>query len=75
MEQLLIGRREAAEALGICLRQLDYMIERGELPVRRIGRRVLIPRAALEQFVRRDRVVRLLKAVPPPGVEAHAPKS
>lgn len=54
MEPLLLARREAAKALGICLRMLDYLIERGELPARRVGRRVLIPRAALEKFARRD---------------------
>jgi len=54
MEALLISRREAAIALGVCLRTLDYLIARGELAARRVGRRVLIPRTALEQFSRRD---------------------
>lgn len=54
MDALLISRREAAIALGVCLRTLDYLIARGELPARRLGRRILIPRSALEQFVRRD---------------------
>ncbi|MCI0722928.1 MAG: helix-turn-helix domain-containing protein [Acidobacteria bacterium] len=58
MEQLLIGRREAAEALGICLRTLDYMITRGQLVARRIGRRVLIPRSELERFAKRDRTTK-----------------
>ncbi len=53
MEQLLIGRREAAEAMGICLRTLDYMIARGQLAARQIGRRVLIPRSELEKFAKR----------------------
>lgn len=52
--QLLVDRRASAQALGISLRTLDYMIERGELPARRVGRRVLIPRAALELFARHD---------------------
>ncbi len=51
MEPLLLGRKEAAAALGICLRMLDYMIARGDVSVRRVGRRVLIPRAELEKFV------------------------
>ncbi|MCI0722936.1 MAG: helix-turn-helix domain-containing protein [Acidobacteria bacterium] len=53
MEQLLIGRREAAEALGICLRTVDNLIMRRQLAVRRIGRRVLIPRSELEKIARR----------------------
>jgi excisionase family DNA binding protein len=50
MEPLLLGRKEAAAALGICLRMLDYKIAHGELAVRRVGRRVLIPRVELEKF-------------------------
>lgn len=50
MDQLLVGRHEAAAALGISLRSLDYSIARGELAVRRIGRRVLITRVELEKF-------------------------
>lgn len=50
MEQLLINRKEAAHALGISLRLLDYMIAHGEVAVRRVGRRVLIARAELEKF-------------------------
>ena len=54
MDALLIARREAARLLGLSLRCIDYLIQRGELPARRVGRRVLIPRGALEQFARRD---------------------
>lgn len=43
MENLLVTRQEAAGALRICLRTVDLMISRGDLRVRRIGRRVLIP--------------------------------
>ena len=50
MEPLLLGRKEAAAVLGVCLRMLDYMIVRGEIATRRVGRRVLIPRAELEKF-------------------------
>lgn len=50
MEPLLLGRKEAAAALGICLRMLDYKIAQGEVAVRRVGRRVLIPRMELEKF-------------------------
>ena len=40
--------------LAISLRTLDYLIVAKEIPVRRIGRRVVISRWALEEFARRD---------------------
>ncbi len=52
--KLLFTRREAAQQLGISLRNLDELLAMKELAVRRIGRRVLIPRPALEAFARRD---------------------
>jgi excisionase family DNA binding protein len=50
MECLLLGKSEAAPFLGISVRTLDALIARGEIEVKRIGRRVLIPRAELERF-------------------------
>jgi len=50
MERLLFARRESAAILNISVRELDYRIARGELAVRRVGRRVLIPRTELEKF-------------------------
>ena len=61
MEPLLLGRKEAAAALGICLRMLDYMIAHGELAVRRVGRRVLIERRELERFARGIHVTSVVK--------------
>jgi excisionase family DNA binding protein len=57
MEELsyLLDRRDAAKALSISLRKLEGLILAGELPVRRIGRRVLIPRQALETFAALDK--------------------
>ena len=49
-QPLLISRREAATLLGLSLRTLDYLIARKELCVRRVGRRVLVPRHALQMF-------------------------
>lgn len=54
MEQLLIGRREAAKLLGLCVRTVDTLIARGELRVRRVGRRVLIHHRDLEKFAARN---------------------
>jgi excisionase family DNA binding protein len=54
MNTLLVSKKEAATTLGISLRSLEYLIARKELMSRRVGRRVLIPTSALEQFARRD---------------------
>ena len=49
---LLHSKLEAAAMLNVCPRTIDNLIAMKELPVRRIGRRVLIPRAALLNFAR-----------------------
>ena len=56
-DKILINRREAARLLSISLRSLDYLVLHKELPARRIGRRVLITRRALEEFARRDHLM------------------
>ena len=57
-EKILVGKKEAAHLLSISLRNLDYIISRGELKPRRIGRRVLLSRRELEIFARRDHKTR-----------------
>lgn len=42
---------EAAERLGISRNSAYEAVRRGEIPSLRIGRRVLIPRAALERML------------------------
>jgi len=54
VEPLLIGKRECARALGVCVRTVENLIHSKELPSRKIGRRTLVPWAAVQQFVRRD---------------------
>jgi excisionase family DNA binding protein len=53
-EQLLVSKREAAAMLGLSVRTLENLLSLKELPARRIGRRCLIERQALERFARRD---------------------
>jgi excisionase family DNA binding protein len=53
-DKILYTKREAAQLLSISLRSLDYLIFSHQLPARRIGRRVLVHRDAVEQFARRD---------------------
>jgi excisionase family DNA binding protein len=56
--QLLISKREAAATLGVSIRTLENLISLKELPARRIGRRCLIERRALEIFAKRDHKTR-----------------
>lgn len=49
---LLHTKIEAAAMLGVCPRTIENRIVMKELPVRRIGRRVLIPRAALLNYAK-----------------------
>jgi excisionase family DNA binding protein len=53
-EQLLVSKRDAAAMLGLCVRTVEKLISLKELPSRRIGRRRLIEKTALERFARRD---------------------
>jgi len=53
-DAILVSKRKAAEALSVSLRTVDNLIASKELAVRRVGRRCLIPRRALEDFARRD---------------------
>jgi excisionase family DNA binding protein len=53
-DPILISKRDAAKALSISLRTLDYLIASKELAVRRVGRRCLIARKSLEEFARHD---------------------
>jgi excisionase family DNA binding protein len=54
-EKLLLNKKEAAQLLSLSLRTIDNLIHGRRLPVRRIGRRVLIHRRALEQFALHER--------------------
>ena len=53
-ETLLVSRREAATLLSVSVRTLDTLIANKEIVVRRVGRRVLIPRRALSDFIKLD---------------------
>lgn len=53
-ELLLVDRRNAAQYLSISQRSLDYLLAHGELAIRRIGTRTLIPLAELKKFAGYD---------------------
>lgn len=48
--RLLVDRRDAAQYLSISQRSLDYLLHNGDLNIRRIGARVLIPISELKRF-------------------------
>lgn len=50
MNTLLLSKPEAARMLGLSLRSIDYLIASQKIPIRRIGKRVLITRSAVESF-------------------------
>jgi excisionase family DNA binding protein len=54
MERILYSQKEAAALLSISLSTLEQLIARKEIVVRRVGRRVLVPRTELERLARRD---------------------
>ncbi len=52
-ERLTLTVTEAAELLGISSDLAYELIGRGELPALRLGRRIVVPRVALEAIVER----------------------
>ena len=52
MEKLTCSRQDAVKVSGLSLRTIDYYVEKGVLPSVRVGRRVLINYAALEELCR-----------------------
>jgi excisionase family DNA binding protein len=53
-EILLYSRKAAAIALSVSLRSIDYLIEDGRLPTRRLGKEVMIPGADLRKFAKSE---------------------
>jgi excisionase family DNA binding protein len=52
MDKLLLTRNEAAEVLNLSTRSIDYLVAEGQLPSRKLGKRRLIPRGAVEQMAK-----------------------
>jgi len=50
MSEIFMTREETAKALRLSLRTVDTLIRRGELAVRRVGRRVLVPTDEIRRF-------------------------
>ncbi len=52
MDKYLLNRTEAAEALGLSTRAIDYLVASGKLTSRKLGKRRLIPREAVERIAK-----------------------
>jgi excisionase family DNA binding protein len=52
---ITMTKQEAAQILRVSLRTIDRLIALRELRVRRLGRRVLIPRSSLDSLMLKDR--------------------
>lgn len=53
-QKLLYSRRDAAHALSISTRSLDYLIAGKRLMTRRLGKKVMIPHGELVRFAKAD---------------------
>ncbi len=54
-EQLAVSIPEASRRLGLSIRTVAMLVSRRELASRKVGRRRIIPVAALEAFVKEPR--------------------
>jgi hypothetical protein len=54
VEKLLYSRKDAAFALSISVRALDYRIEDGRIKTQKQGRKVMITAAELKRYARSD---------------------
>ena len=52
--KLLYSRRDAAYALSISVRALDYLISNGQLKTRPLGKKVMISTAEIHRFADED---------------------
>jgi excisionase family DNA binding protein len=55
-ERQVLSVEEAARALGLGRNSAYQAVQRGEIPVIRIGRRLVVPKAALERLLAGERV-------------------
>jgi excisionase family DNA binding protein len=52
MDERLLNKQEVCERLRCSLPTLDRMIKRGDLPVVRVGRRVLLRESTVNEWIR-----------------------
>ena len=61
VEKLLYSRKEAAYALGVSLRTIDYMIANKRLAFRKFGGKILIPVNEVRRVSRMDHTIEELR--------------
>lgn len=54
VQKLLYSRRDAARALSLSVRSIDYLICTGRIPTRRIGGKILIHVTDVRRFAKTD---------------------
>jgi excisionase family DNA binding protein len=54
IQKFLYTRHEGCKSIGVSLRSLDYLISAGEIKIRRVGKKVLVPTSELAKFARAD---------------------
>ncbi len=54
VQKLLYSRRDAACALSLSVRSIDYLISTGRLSTRRVGGKILVPVGDVRRFARND---------------------
>ena len=54
----LVDKRGGASYLHVCTRTIDYLMESGELPFVKLGRRVLLRRSDLDRLIAERLTVR-----------------
>jgi hypothetical protein len=63
VEKLLYSRRDAARALSLSVRSIDYLIYTGRISTRRVGGKILIHVTDIRRFAKTDHPA--LLRVPP----------
>jgi excisionase family DNA binding protein len=61
-ESIVVSKKIAAQMLSVSLRTIDHLIAAKELAIRKIGRRVVVPRQSLSDFILKDHPTRSSKA-------------
>jgi excisionase family DNA binding protein len=53
-DKILYSMKEAAAQVSLSVSTLEQLVTQGEVHVRRIGKRILVPRKELERLATRD---------------------